>query len=351
MDLSNLTPEEVSLTYEKYITDGKCIEENLAIFSNEQLANLLNQLNSLHAASAKQYAKNLENEKKSNQAILVKSIKLGETMKLNNEKHSNYDVVTLNVGGKLFSTFKEILMKLESTYFYALLNSGNFNSGPDGSYFIDRDPAHFGLIMTFLRTGEFPQKKLKSMTSWEIEELEEECDYFLLPSPQELQLNSMWEFDLSPLNNPDNATFSNDNLTITKQSGVNNWNCPVIGTSPESEFTVQIISGFNISIGFCPIDQFVQNGCHWNRATNSCLFGCASGYIYNHPNQPKPYGSGLKLNDKLTVIKNGSSIRFLVNGIDQGEAVNNAPGEMYPFVELCAVGSSVKIVPNPDFSI
>jgi hypothetical protein len=47
-----------------------------------------------------------------------------------------------------------------------------------------------------------------------------------------------------------------------------------------------------------------------------------------------PYRSELKPNDKLTAIKNGSSIRFLLNGIDQGEAVNNAPDEIYPFVGL-----------------
>jgi hypothetical protein len=79
------------------------------------------------------------------------------------------------------------------------------------------------------------------MTTWEIKELEEECDYFLLPSPQELQLKSMWEFDVSPLKKPAHATFSNDNLTITKTSGLNKWNCPVIGTSPVFEFTVQIV--------------------------------------------------------------------------------------------------------------
>jgi hypothetical protein len=233
-----------------------------------------------------------------------------------------------------------------------LLNSGNFNPGPDGIYFIDRSPVHFELIMTFLRTGEFPTEKLKSMTSWEIKELEKECDYFLLPSPRELQLKSMWEFDLSPLKKPAHATFSNDNLTITKKSGGFNYICPVIGTLSVSQFTVQIISGdgvFGVFIGFCPIDQFVQNGRHSDRATNSCLFGCTTGDIYNHPNQSKHYGSGLKLNDKLTAIKNGSSIRFLVNGIDQGEAVNNAPDEMYPFVEMYDVGDSVMIVPNPCF--
>jgi hypothetical protein len=347
MDMSNLTPEEVSLTYERYITDGKCIEENLAIFKNEQLATLLNQANSIHAASAKQYAKNIETEKKANQAILDKSMKLDETMKLNSKKHSMHDKVTLDVGGRTFSTFKETLMKLESTYFYALLNSGNFNPGPDGIYFIDRSPVHFELIMAFLRTGEFPTEKLKSMTSWEIKELEEECDYFLLPSPRDVILKSMWEFDLSPLTKPAHASFSNDNLMIRKTSGLENWNCPVIGTSPVSHFTVQIIAGEKILIGFCPIDEFVQNGCHWNRATSSCLFYSFDGNIYNHPNEHKRYSAELKLNDKLTAIKNGSSIRFLVNGIDQGEAVNNAPDEMYyPLVALRHVGSSVMIVPN-----
>jgi hypothetical protein len=66
MDLANITLEEVSLMYGKYIGD------NIGIFSNGQLANLLNHLTSLHAESAKQYAKNLENEKKSNQDILDK---------------------------------------------------------------------------------------------------------------------------------------------------------------------------------------------------------------------------------------------------------------------------------------
>jgi hypothetical protein len=36
-----------------------------------------------------------------------------------------------------------------------------------------------------------------------------------------------------------------------------------------------------------------------------------------------------------------------VSGIDQGEAVNNAPEEMYPFVDIYAVGYSVMIFPNP----
>jgi hypothetical protein len=61
----------------------------------------------------------------------------------------------------------------------------------------------------------------------------------------------------------------------------------------------------------------------------------------------KRYSAGLKVGDTVTVIKNGPSIRFLINGEDQGEAINNAEGEMYPVVESWRTGDSVMIVPNP----
>jgi hypothetical protein len=150
MNLSNMTLEEAALQFSKFVQD------NIGTFTNDQLATLLAQLNSLQAASVKQYDINLEKEKESNQDILDKYIIVA-----NRSEHSMYNVVSLNVGGRTFSTFKETLIKLESTYFYVLLNSVNFNSGPDGSYFIDRDPAHFGLIVTFLRTGDFPHREAK----------------------------------------------------------------------------------------------------------------------------------------------------------------------------------------------
>jgi hypothetical protein len=71
-------------------------------------------------------------------------------------------------------------MRFEGSYFYGLLNSGNFLPGHDGSYFIDRDPTHFGLIMSFLRTGELCKIGLNSR---EIQQLEKELDYYLLHIP------------------------------------------------------------------------------------------------------------------------------------------------------------------------
>jgi hypothetical protein len=113
-----------------------------------------------------------------------------------------------------------------------------------------------------------------------------------------------------------------------------------------SEFTIQIISGKNIMIGFCPIDQFKQNGTIFGQ-NNVCFFQSYSGDVYYNGALAKSYGCKLKTNDKLTAIKIGTSIRFLKNGMDLGKAINDADGEMYPIVEFCDVGDSVMIVPNP----
>jgi hypothetical protein len=335
MDLANLTLEEVMLLYAECT---KFVLENIVNISNEQLTTLIRNSNSIQSAAIKQHYQNMENEKKSNQDILNASLKLDEVMKLNSEKHSKNEVVTLNVGGKFFATFKGTLMKHQHSYFYAMLNSGNFLPGADGSYFIE----HFPLIMDYLRTGELYTKELKSR---EIQELEKELDYYLLQIAAPLK-STEWHWDLSPSRKPANASFSEDNLKITR-TGAGGWNCPVIGSSPVSEFTVKLISGLNIMIGFCAIDEFVQNGNHFDQVKNGCFFCCYDGEVgFNEVNW-KSYSSKLKINDKITAIKTGSSIRFLINGVDQGEAINNAEGDMYPVVELGNAGDSVKIVPNP----
>jgi hypothetical protein len=74
-------------------------------------------------------------------------------------------------------------------------------------------------------------------------------------------------------------------------------------------------------------------------------FYADNGYVFYNGGQFKSYGSLFEANDKLTAIKNGTSIRFFKNGVDLGEAINNCEGEMYPYVELFKVGSSVMIVP------
>ena len=59
--------------------------------------------------------------------------------------------VTLNIGGTLFMTTISTLVQDPNTILATKVNSER--SGPDGSYFFDRDPTHFRYILNYLRTG------------------------------------------------------------------------------------------------------------------------------------------------------------------------------------------------------
>lgn len=71
------------------------------------------------------------------------------------EEHAGQmaEVVTLNVGGTKFTTSRSTLMSRPS--FLATMFSGRhaLPTTPDGSHFIDRDPAHFRNLLNYLRSG------------------------------------------------------------------------------------------------------------------------------------------------------------------------------------------------------
>jgi hypothetical protein len=247
------------------------------------------------------------------------------------------------VGGRLFATFMGTLMNYYihnmniATSTHCLIAAIFYQELMVHTYFIDRSPTHFPLIMDYLRTGELYTKELKSR---EIKELEKEHDYYLLQIAAPLK-STEWHWDSSPTKKSANSSFSEDDLKITNTQGGASWNCPLIGSSPVSEFTVESISGHCIFIGFCGIDQFVQNGKHHDRVKNGCFFNCSNGDVRFNGGKTKSYSSKLKINDKITAITTGTSIRFLINGVDQGEAIYNAEGDMYPVVELGNLGDSV----------
>ena len=77
---------------------------------------------------------------------------------------SSSGIITLNVGGKLFSTSKATLTSQKDTFFEALVSGRHGNPSlstttmtncisSGSTYFIDRDPDHFKHILNFLRTG------------------------------------------------------------------------------------------------------------------------------------------------------------------------------------------------------
>jgi phytoene desaturase (3,4-didehydrolycopene-forming) len=63
--------------------------------------------------------------------------------------------ITLQVGERRFVTARETLVS-ESTFFASLLSERWDNALPDGSYFIDADPALFEHILRYLRRRVLP---------------------------------------------------------------------------------------------------------------------------------------------------------------------------------------------------
>jgi len=85
------------------------------------------------------------------------------------------DKIVLDVGGKRFATTKAALLSQEGTFFHAMLASGKWLPGEDGSYFIDRNSKHIGLILDFLRMRSV---NCAVLSDWELSQLEEDLDFF-----------------------------------------------------------------------------------------------------------------------------------------------------------------------------
>ena len=59
----------------------------------------------------------------------------------------------LDVGGTLFSTTRDTVLRVKHSYFTCMLESGNWKPQKDGTYFLDRDATCFGRILNYMRYG------------------------------------------------------------------------------------------------------------------------------------------------------------------------------------------------------
>jgi len=88
------------------------------------------------------------------------------------------DIIRLDVGGTLFSTSRSTLTRYGSPFFASLLlNSPTSN----GSYFIDRDPKIFALILEALR-GAGISAPIRPDSNSTFKSLLAELDFYGLPS-------------------------------------------------------------------------------------------------------------------------------------------------------------------------
>jgi len=88
--------------------------------------------------------------------------------------------IDLNVGGKRFCTSKEVLLKQKYTYFSGLLD-GHWETDEDGSFFIDRSPKHFGIILEYMRSGKL---MISNLNDEQVDSLRSELDYYQIQIPE-----------------------------------------------------------------------------------------------------------------------------------------------------------------------
>lgn len=88
------------------------------------------------------------------------------------------NIITLNVGGKKISTYKNTLFKSE--YFKSYVNRWN----KDGVIFIDQDPKLFSHVLNYLRNDEYIiPKKYK-------ENIDKLLEYYLIPTDKNVNSKS-----------------------------------------------------------------------------------------------------------------------------------------------------------------
>ena len=89
------------------------------------------------------------------------------------------ELITLNVGGKLFTTVESTLRSAPNSFFTALLDTHSIEKNTDakGNIFIDRDGSYFSFIMEYLRDG-----TISTLTNLQIaDKLIQEANFYALP--------------------------------------------------------------------------------------------------------------------------------------------------------------------------
>jgi len=134
--------------------------------------------------------------------------------------------IKLDIGGTSFTTSLSTLTTIGGTFFSAMF-SGKIQVQPDkdGSYFIDRDPTVFPLILNFLR-GIFPDFKVLSKK--EVFALKSDAQFYQLDDLEEMITEEFKRKTFAWM--PERSCkLTNDNCTATK-SGGSNWDCVVMGS-------------------------------------------------------------------------------------------------------------------------
>eukprot|EP01114_Cavostelium_apophysatum_P004533 TRINITY_DN1481_c0_g2_i3.p1 TRINITY_DN1481_c0_g2~~TRINITY_DN1481_c0_g2_i3.p1 ORF type:complete len:744 (+),score=119.44 TRINITY_DN1481_c0_g2_i3:58-2232(+) len=124
--------------------------------------------------------------------------------------------IVLEVGGQRFATTKNVLLSSEDSYFSALLRTGHWKPDKDGVYFIDRSPKYFGIILDFLRYGEW---ELDGLSAGDLRRLSRELDYYQIATPEALTAAFADLENATAQKHPSASTLPNDSVTLLPGGG------------------------------------------------------------------------------------------------------------------------------------
>lgn len=250
--------------------------------------------------------------------------------------------VNLNVGGRVFTTCRNTLLRWDATYFHALLGTpGNWQPcSDDGAFFIDRDPGPFEHIMSSMRSGE--ALDLDSFPEREASTLQVELDYYLLPRaepPPPEPDHLRWDAGHCS----SSLTVSDDGRVVTKSDGGDNWDA-VLAVAPASNFKVRIRSLINgdIMVGYAKAGSFVVD--QPNFTESGWFLYCHDGHLYSgFGDSSRNYCGALSQGDVLEVQLDTplSQISFSINGVHQGVAfasVRSGNEPLFPCIEMYDLG-------------
>ncbi|ETV89102.1 hypothetical protein H257_00479 [Aphanomyces astaci] len=236
------------------------------------------------------------------------------------------NIVTLDVGGTIFKTSKANLLRVEGSYFHALLGSGQWKpDSPDDAYFLDLDPHLFCRVLIFLRTGKLSASDFTDFERGQFDSMLEYLKLNEVGAPQ-------FQWDSKAL--VPGLTLSNDFRTIERLSSHDGNSTAAVVKRPlvegrQCRIRVDACHGDNFCIGLATI-----SGCNVSPFSRSNLtYRCnGNGYIYKKQTSTRALRQ-IEDGDVLTIRRGPMHVEFELNDGPPQYKVEL----MDPFEELFAV--------------
>ncbi|KDO29295.1 hypothetical protein SPRG_05832 [Saprolegnia parasitica CBS 223.65] len=253
-------------------------------------------------------------------------------------------MVTLNVGGTLFKTARETLLRVPGSYFEAMLSSDTWRPNDDGAYFLDLDARLFACVMRFLRTGTLPCSELDDA---EASDLRDMLDYLQIGFENASRPVLCWD----PKHSSPWLLFHGSSTSQV------NWKPSiVIASTPATTFAVRVQLGSLVDVGFTvwepsmPVPDPAKPIPGW-------FFKCEKGDIYSQPEnrtnivQHDATAPLCSILLQMTWHHRDRRVSFAINGITLPARLECDPKTeclLYPMARVC-LGSvcmgSVELLP------